>query len=64
MGDRLGIPSVLDFFLTISLHKKKFGIRPIINNKNHVTSQLCKLIDLIVQPILRNTDTYLQDSQH
>ena len=52
------------FRILAKLHKTKFGIRPIINNTNHITSQLCKLVDLIIQPILRNTSTYLKDSQH
>ena len=52
------------FRFLVKLHKDKFGIRPIINNNGHITSQLCKLVDLIIQPILRNTSTYLKDSQH
>ena len=52
------------FRILAKLHKTKFGIRPIINNTNHITSQLSKLIDLILQPVLRNTSTYLKDSQH
>ncbi len=52
------------FRILAKLHKTKFGIRPIINNTNHITSQLYKLVDLIIQPILRNTSTYLKDSQH
>jgi hypothetical protein len=46
----------------VKLHKTKFGIRPIINNTNHITSQRSKLVDLIIQPILQNTSTYLKDS--
>ena len=57
-------PQIGKFRILAKLHKDKFGVRPIINNTNHVTSQLCKLIDLIIQPILRNTETYLKDSQH
>jgi predicted GIY-YIG superfamily endonuclease len=57
-------PKLGKFRILVKLHKEKFGIRPIINNTGHITSQLCKLIDLLIQPILRNTSTYLKDSQH
>ena len=52
------------FRILCKLHKTKFGIRPIINSKQHPTSKLCKLIDLIIKPILSKTPTYLKDSQH
>ncbi len=43
------------------LCKKSFGIRPIINNCLHPTSQL---LDLLLKPILNETSSYLKDSQH
>ena len=57
-------PKLGKFRILAKLHKDKFGIRPIINNTNHPTSQLCKLVDMIIQPILRNTETFIKDSQH
>jgi hypothetical protein len=52
------------FRILCKLHKSKFGIRPIINNKNHPTSQICKFIDLILQPLVKQTSTYVKDSQY
>jgi hypothetical protein len=52
------------FRILCKLHKKSFGIRPIINNRSHPTSQLCKFIDLLIKPILYETPSYLKDSQH
>jgi hypothetical protein len=45
------------------LHKEKFGIRPIVNNINHPTSQICKFVDLVLQPLVQQTSTYVKDSQ-
>ena len=52
------------FRVLCKLHKLKFGLRPIVNNKLHPTSKLCKLIDSIIKPILCNTPSFLKDSQH
>ena len=57
-------PKLGKFRLLAKLHKNNFDVRPIINNNKHLTSKLCKLIDLIIQPILRSTETYIKDSQH
>lgn len=53
-----------NFRFFAKLHKEKFGIRPIISCREHPTSILCKLIELILQPIVRKTSTYIKDSQH
>ena len=45
------------------LHKKKFGLRPIINCINHPTSKLCEIIDIIFKKVLINCNTILKDSQ-
>lgn len=52
------------FRILLKIHKSKFGLRPIINCKNNITSKLCLLMELILKPIVVNTETYLQDSQH
>ena len=52
------------FRILCKLHKNKFGIRPIINNCAHPTSQICKFIDLLIKPRLMETLSYLKDSQH
>ena len=52
------------FRILSKLHKENFGIRPIINNINHPTSKLCKLVDLILQPFVQKMPSYIKDSQH
>jgi len=46
------------------IHKEKFSIRPIINCVNHLTSNLCCLIDIILKPFVVSSESYLKDSQH
>ncbi len=50
--------------IMLKLHKSKFGIRPIVNCKNNITSKLCLFIDLLLKPLVRETESFLQDSQH
>ncbi len=52
------------FKLLAKLHKNKFGIRPIINNRGHPTEGLSQFIDLFLQPFVRNSESYLKDSQN
>lgn len=52
------------FRILPKLHKEKFGIRPIINSANHITSKLCKLVELILGPHVKNFPSYIQDSQN
>ena len=51
------------FRILAKLHKEKFGIRPIVNSVDHPTSRLCQLIELILQPLVTQTESYLKDSQ-
>ena len=46
------------------MHKKKLGFRPIINCRSHPTSLLCLLVDCVLQPFVKNSDSYIQDSQN
>ena len=46
------------------IHKKKFGVRPTINYRNHPTSSLCALIDKLLKPFVVTSASYLKDSQH
>ena len=46
------------------LHKNKFGIRPIINSRNHPTEKLSHFLDLFLQPFVRSSDSFLRDSQN
>lgn len=57
-------PKISNFRILPKLHKKTFGIRPIINSIDSATSKICRFMDLILQPFIRNTVSYLQDSQH
>jgi hypothetical protein len=52
------------FRILPKLHKNKFGIRPIINCKDHPTSNLAFLMDVILQPFVKNSESYIQDSQN
>ena len=52
------------FRLLMKIHKTKFGTRPIINSKSHPTENLSWLLDSILKPLLKLTDSYIQDSQH
>ena len=52
------------FRLLVKLHKKNFGIRPIINNIGHPTTGLSHFIDLFLQPFVCSSESYLKDSQN
>jgi len=61
----LDVDGRLGFFRILpKLHKSKFGNRPIINYKEHVTSSFCYLIDFILRPHVKNTDSFILDSQN
>ena len=51
------------FRLLPKLHKNKFSCRPIINCKLHPTSLLSKIIELILQPLVKQSFSYIKDSQ-
>ena len=51
------------FRVLAKIHKAKFGIRPIINCRSHPTESLCKLVDILLQPIIKSIKTILKDSQ-
>ena len=50
--------------LLAKLHKDKLGFRPIINCVSHPTLFLCLLIDIILQPFVKKTASFLLDSQN
>ena len=52
------------FRLLPKLHKNNFSCRPIINCSNHPTSILSKVIDVILQPLVKQIFSYIKDSQH
>ena len=51
------------FRLLPKLHKSTFSCRPIINCFKHPTSILSKLIDTILQPLVKQSFSYIKDSQ-
>jgi hypothetical protein len=51
------------FRILAKLHKSNFGVRPIINCTGHPTQRLCILVDNILKPMVKQMDSYLQDSQ-
>ena len=48
--------------LLAKLHKKELGFRPIINSLKHPTSLICLLLDIILQPFVKNNDSYSEGS--
>ncbi len=47
------------------IHKKNsFGVRPIINSMNSPTNKICLLVFLVLQPLVIQSESFLQDSQH
>lgn len=51
------------FRLLPELHKKQFLFRPIKNCKNNPTSKIANFINIVLQPLVSNTDSYIKDSQ-
>ncbi|CAF1127635.1 unnamed protein product, partial [Brachionus calyciflorus] len=47
------------FKILPKLHKKTFTCRPIINYKNHPTTFLCILVDLILRPFVKEYKSFL-----
>ena len=58
-NNRLG-----SFRILTKLHKEEFGLRPIVNCRNHPTSNISLLIDVILQPFVKKCPSFLQDSQN
>ena len=52
------------FKIIHKLHKKTFSVRPIINNKGHLTELLSQFLDIFLQPFVKNSNSYLKDSRH
>jgi len=52
------------FSIYPKIHKKTYGNRPIISYINHFTNNLCFFMDCLIKPYIRNTETFIQDSQH
>ena len=52
------------FRILTKLHKDEFGLRPIINCRNHPTSNISLLIDIILQSFVKKTSSFLLDSQN
>jgi hypothetical protein len=52
------------FRILAKLHKDSLSFRPIVNCVNHSTVFLCLLIDLILQPFVKKTSSFILDSQN
>ena len=52
------------FRFLAKLHKQDFGIRPIINCKNHITQNISIFFDSLLKPIIENSRSYIKDSQN
>lgn len=57
-------PRLGTYRLFMKLHKSKFSTRPIINCRNHPTENLSFILDSIIKPLIKKTESYLQDSQN
>lgn len=57
-------PKLGNFRILPKLHKSKFSTRPIINCINHPTSNLSFLIDFLLQPYVKLSQSFIQDSQN
>ena len=53
-----------NFRILPKIHKSKFSCRPIINYKNHVTTNLCFLVDFICRPFVKSSESFIMDSQN
>ena len=51
------------FRVLIKLHKKKLGIRPIVNCAGQPTEPICTLIDMLLKPEVAKVNHILKDSQ-
>jgi hypothetical protein len=52
------------FRILVKLHKPKLGIRPIVNFRNNPMEKFSKFLDFLLGPIVKNTESFIQDSQH
>ena len=52
------------FRILTKLHKEEFGLRPIVNCRNHPTSNISMLIDIILKNFVKNSESFLLDSQN
>ena len=50
------------FRILPKVHKDKFSVRPIINCRDYLTTNLCLLVDLILRPFVLKCSSYLKDS--
>jgi hypothetical protein len=57
-------PVIGKFRVLAKLHKNKFGLRPIINCINTPSYNLCKLVEYILHPFIKNFISFIQDSQN
>jgi hypothetical protein len=56
-------PKLGSFRILPKIHKYKFGIRPIVNCRNHPTSNMALFIELLLREHVKASDSYLKDSQ-
>ena len=57
-------PKLGKFRLLTKVHKEKLSHRPIINSRDHPTSNMCLLLNLILQPFVQKCESFLLDSQN
>ena len=52
-----------NFKILPKLHKNKFGIRPLVNCSNSISSAISKILDFFFKPLVTNHYSYIKDSQ-
>ncbi len=57
-------PKLGKFRILSKVHKTKFGTRPLVNCNSHPTSNIAQIIYYLLEPFVKETSSYIQDSQH
>ena len=52
------------FRILTKLHKEEFSLRPIVNCRNHPTSNISMLVDIILKNFVKNSESFILDSQN
>ena len=52
-------PVIGKFRILAKVHKSKFGIKPIINSTNTPTYTLCKLVEYVLSPFVKEFSSFI-----
>ena len=51
-------------YFLLKVHKNPMGIRPIVSSVNYATENLSQLVDIWLQPLMKNLPSFIQDTSH